>query len=173
MSFFIYPQQFDARHVYFYPPTQNQITDNPESKFSRIVYSTPHISLNSVGFILHLTPSKPAYAKWVVSYEADHPQNADIISRLRGIECAIIDKYVHAISQSRHRSHALADHLSSGCIKAYEHHTDSLSGVDGIDRAAGDHSVPDGDSASQLIVTIYGIWETPAECGLIYKFAKW
>ena len=173
MSFFIYPDRFDATHVHFCPATQNQHDDHTESKFSRIVYSTPHISLNSVGFILHLTPSKPAYAKWVVSYDVDHPQNAAIISQLRGIECAIIDKYVHAINESRHRSHALADHLISGCIKAYEHHADSLSGLDGIDRAAGDHSVPDGDSASQLIVSIFGVWETPAECGITYKFAKW
>ena len=190
MSFFIYPDRFDATHVHFCPATRNQRDDHTESKLSRIVYSTPHISLNSMGFILHLTPSKPAQpiysAKWVVSYDPDHPNNAGIISQLRGIECAIIDKYVHAINQSRHRSHALAQQLSSGCIKAYAHTSACEPGLDDDMDAACDGVSPnngnsgnsgnnggDGDSASQLIVSIFGVWETPAECGIIYRFTKW
>ena len=181
MSFFIYPDRFDATHVHFCPAIRNQLT---ESKFSRIVYSTPHISLNSMGFILHLTPSKPAYAKWVVSYDPDHPNNAGIISQLRGIECAIIEKYART-SESRHRSHALAQQLSSGCIKAYAHYTACEPGLDDDMDAACDgisantHGISanngggDGDSASQLIVSIFGVWETPAECGIIYRFTKW
>jgi hypothetical protein len=187
MSFFIYPDRFDATHVHFCPATRNQRDDHTESKLSRIVYSTPHISLNSMGFILHLTPSKPAQpiysAKWVVSYDPDHPNNAGIISQLRGIECAIIDKYVRT-SESRHRSHALAQQLSSGCIKAYAHNSACEPGLDDDLDAACDNCISanndssgnnggDGDSASQLIVSIFGVWETPAECGIIYRFTKW
>ena len=191
MSFFIYPDRFDATHVHFCPATRNQRDDHTESKFTRIVYSTPHISLNSMGFILHLTPSKPAQpiysAKWVVSYDPDHPNNAGIISQLRGIECAIIDKYART-SESRHRSHALAHQLSSGCIKAYAHTSacepgldddmdaacDGISANNGITNGiSANNGGGDGDSASQLIVFIFGVCETPAECGIIYRFTKW
>jgi len=195
MSFFIYPDRFDATHVHFCQATRNQRDDHAESKFSRIVYSTPHISLNSIGFILHLTPSKPAQpiynAKWVVSYDPDHPTNAGIISQLRGIECAIIDKYMRTSKSPRHRSHALAQQLSSGCIKAYAHYNACEPGLDddmdaeacdGIgannDNSGNSSSSGGGDgdsSASQLIVSIFGVWETPAaaECGIIYRFSKW
>jgi hypothetical protein len=192
MSFFIYPDRFDATHVHFCPATRNQRDDHAESKFSRIVYSTPHISLNSMGFILHLTPSKPAQpiysAKWVVSYDPDHPTNAGIISQLRGIECAIIDKYVRTSESPRHRSHALAQQLSLGCIKAYAHTSaceldddmdaEACDGIGANNDNSGNNSGNnggDGDSASQLILTIFGVWETPAtaECGIIYRFTKW
>jgi len=193
MSFFIYPDRFDATHVHFCPATRNQRDDHAESKFSRIVYSTPHISLNSMGFILHLTPSKPAQpiysAKWLVSYDPDHPTNAGIISQLRGIECAIIDKYMRTSKSPRHRSHALAQQLSSGCIKAYAHNSACEPGLDDdMDAEACDgiganndnsgnsgNSGGDGDSGSQLILSIFGVWETPAtaECGIIYRFTKW
>ena len=192
MSFFIYPDRFDATHVHFCPATRNQRDDHAESKFSRIVYSTPHISLNSMGFILHLTPSKPAQpiysAKWVVSYDPDHPTNTGIIYQLREIECAIIDKYVRTSESPRHRSHALAQQLSSGCIKAYAHTSACEPGLDddpdaacdgiganndNIGNSSGNNNGGDGDSASQLIVSIFGVWETPAECGIIYRFTKW
>lgn len=192
MSFFIYPDRFDATHVHFCPATRNQRDDHTESKFTRIVYSTPHISLNSMGFILHLTPSKPAQpiysAKWVVSYDPDHPNNTGIISQLREIECAIIDKYVRTSESPRHRSHALAQQLSSGCIKAYAHTSACEPGLDddpdaacdgiganndNIGNSSGNNNGGDGDSASQLIVSIFGVWETPAECGIIYRFTKW
>ena len=192
MSFFIYPDRFDATHVHFCPATRNQRDDHTESKFTRIVYSTPHISLNSMGFILHLTPSKPAQpiysAKWVVSYDPDHPNNTGIIYQLREIECAIIDKYVRTSESPRHRSHALAQQLSSGCIKAYAHTSACEPGLDddpdvacdgiganndNIGNSSGNNNGGDGDSASQLIVSIFGVWETPAECGIIYRFTKW
>ena len=192
MSFFIYPDRFDAMHVHFCSATRNQRDDHTESKFTRIVYSTPHISLNSMGFILHLTPSKPAQpiysAKWVVSYDPDHPNNTGIIYQLREIECAIIDKYVRTSESPRHRSHALAQQLSSGCIKAYAHTSACEPGLDddpdaacdgiganndNIGNSSGNNNGGDGDSASQLIVSIFGVWETPAECGIIYRFTKW
>ena len=182
MSFFIYPQKFDACHVHFSPATQNQNMDNPDSKFYRAIYSTNHISLNSVGFVMHFIPkhAQSLYCnKILVSYETAHPTNAGIIAQLHRIECAIIDKFVHSvIGEPRRCIYSLSEHLNTGCIKAYapHHHndTDYLSDYGHAEDEVSDACDPCiGNSSFQFVVTIFGVWETQTECGLVYKFMKW
>lgn len=127
MSFFIYADRFDPRHVHF-GPTQcehpsintntntntntNATTTNTNTNFSRITYSTNHISLNNVGFVL---------------------SDASVASLVRA-ECAILDKYVLQRGEPRRPVHSIA---------------------------------PAADTSSSI--TIYGVWETHDECGLVYK----
>jgi hypothetical protein len=129
MSFFIYADRFDPRHVHF-GPTQcehpsintntsihtntntNTNTNATTTIFSRITYSTNHISLNNVGFVL---------------------SDASVASLVRA-ECAILDKYVLQRGEPRRPVHSIA---------------------------------PAADTSSAI--TIYGVWETHDECGLVYK----
>jgi len=189
MSFFIYPQKFDTCHVHFGPATQNQNTEHTDNKFYRTIYSTNHISLNSMGFIMHFIPTKTVHSpynnKWLMFYDVDHPANASIIAHLRRIEGSIIDKYVHSVSvlgESRQCIHSIADHLNSGCIKAHaRHHDDNdhasyehgFMSDDELNDAGGDHCGNNNNGSLQLIVTIFGVWETRTQCGLVYKFMKW
>lgn len=118
MSFFIYADRFDPRHVHFGPtqcehPSINTNTNtNTNTNFSRITYSTNHISLNNVGFVL---------------------SDASVASLVRA-ECAILDKYVLQRGEPRRPVHSIA---------------------------------PAADTSSAI--TIYGVWETHDECGLVYK----
>lgn len=138
MSFFIYADRFDPRHVHFGPtqcehPSINTNTSintsintntntntntsihtnaNTNTIFSRITYSTNHISLNNVGFVL---------------------SDASVASLVRA-ECAILDKYVLQRGEPRRPVHSIA---------------------------------PAADTSSSI--TIYGVWETHDECGLVYK----
>ena len=181
MSVFIYPHKFDACHVHFGTATQNQNTENPDNKFYRMIYSTNHISLNSMGFIMHFIPTKTAHSiynnKWVMYYDVDHPTNAGIIAQLHRIECSIIDKFVHSVlGESRQCIYSIAEHLKSGCIKTHAHHADDDSSEncfatdDETTDAGGD---PCGNNGFQLSVTIFGVWETRTQCGIVHKFMKW
>lgn len=174
MSFCIYPHKFDACHVHFGTATQNQTTENPDNKFYRMIYSTNHISLNSMGFVMHFIPIKTAHSiysnKWVMYYDADHPTNASIIAQLHRIECSIIGKFMHSVlGESRQCIYSIAEHLNAGCIKTHAHHGDD------------DHSLENGFATNdettdatgfQFSVTIFGIWETRTQCGIVYKFIK-
>jgi hypothetical protein len=208
MSFFIYPHKFDACHVHFGPATQNQTTENPDNKFSRMIYSTNNISLNSLGFVMHFVPTKTAHMpysnhKWLMAYDADHPTNAGIIAQLCRIECSIVEKFTHSVlGEPRQCTYPIAEHLNSGCIKAYSHHQYQHQYPPHQHpypyqypyqyhhlphphhHADDDHSQSTDDETSasdacdpcirfQLVVNIFGVWETRTQCGLVYKFTKW
>ena len=187
MSFFIYPQNFNACHVHFGPATQtHQTNECQDNKLYRMIYSTNHISLNHMGFIMHFIPIKTAHSpysnKWFMHYDVNHPTNSSIITHLCGIECSIIDKFTRSVlGESRQCIHSIAEHLNSGCIKAHSRHHDD------DDHASSDHGgathdeMPDTTACDnwgnhgnlQIIVTIYGVWETRTQCGLVYKLTKW
>ena len=243
MSFFIYPNKFDARHVYFGPSTQS--TENYDNKFHRIMYSTQHISLNNLGFVTRLVPTKIIHHatphKWIIHCDVEQPNNAEMIEQLCTIECAIIDKFMQSgLGKSRHCIYSLAEHLNSGCMKTHSHHDvhdhfsnhgvvtydDDADNADDDDDADADDDNNDDDNNAdddnddndnnddndddrecdmfagcgagagagcgagcgagsgsgagcgagagfQLIVSIFGVWETQTECGLACKFTKW
>jgi hypothetical protein len=156
MSFLIYPHNFNARHLHFGTAVQNN--DANDSKFSRIVYSTKHISFNGVGILVDLAGSQcdVHYNKVFVRFDSGHPANKTITSQLDDIECSIVSNYVDSVLGGTRRCvHLLRDQLNSGCIKAYVNHPEP------IDRAA-----------AGCMLKICGIWETNDECGMTYKFLK-
>jgi hypothetical protein len=181
MSFFIYPNKFDVSHVYFGPV---QTSEKSDSQFYRVMYSTQHISLNNLGFVTHFMPTKIMHHntphKWLMHYDVDQPKNASMIEQLRIIECAIIDKFVQSgLGESRQCVYSLAEHLNSGCVKTHahnddpDHFTDLMDHGVGIDADdAGGSDICSGGAGFQLIVSIFGAWETQTECGLAYKFTK-
>lgn len=186
MSFFIYPNNFDASHVHFSPSTHH--TENSDSKFYRVIYSTKHISLNNIGFVTHFIPTKIIHHpsstphKWIMHCDVDQPHNAGMIEQLRTIECAIIAKFVQSgLGEPQQCIYSLAEHLNSGCMKTHAHHDDydhfTNHGVmtneddGGCDICNGAGSVT--SAGFQFNVSIFGVWETRTECGLAYKFTKW
>ncbi len=197
MNFFIYPDKFDPCHLHFGPIMENNIhkhaTNNPNqnpdvnAKFSRITYSTKHISLNNVGIVLHLHSVKQVHAfhhsgnhvnKLMVSYDELHPTNASIVKQLKQIECAIIDKYVHNAlepGETRRCVHSIEDILKTGHLKVCSHRCEDY------DFANPESHVFNEDEGcadacdmyhGNAVVVIFGVWETPTECGLVHKFVK-
>ena len=197
MNFFIYPEKFDPCHLHFGPLMENNIhkqtthtpTQIPDTnaKFSRITYSTKHISLNNVGIVLHLHSAKqiPPFHhignhvnKLMVSYDELHPVNASMVKQLKCIECAILDKYVRNVmepGETRHCLHSIADHLKTGHIKVCSHRCDDHDFANSELHAFNE----DGCAADacdiyhgNAVVIIFGVWETQTECGLVHKFVK-
>jgi hypothetical protein len=154
MSFLIYFNQFDVRNVYLEPPA------SPDVKMSRLIYSTPRIALNNIGFAMHLVPTKVIQHykdEWSMHFDAGHPVNAGIIEQFRSIESDIINKFMHpGLAGKRHCIYA--NTLADGCIKT-DNETD----------------VPTSSSSAdvQFILYVLGIWETPTEFGIACRFAKW
>ena len=115
MSFFIYVDKFDPRHVHFSPAqcehpqspnngnngnngnTGNTGNTGNNGKFSRITYSTNHISLNNVGFVLSDAP----------------------VASLVRVENAILDKYVLQLGEPRRPVHSIASQTSDDTLAIY------------------------------------------------------
>ena len=175
MSFLIYPHKFDACHLHFGTAVQNNDTAN--SNFSRIIYSTKHISFNGVGVFINVSGAKHEhhYNKMFISFDTALPANQALVSQVHAIECKIINKYVDAVlGCTRRIIHSLTDQMNSGCIKAYVNdHLWSVSGTHEANASAN----PIGNAimnsnGNQIMLKICGVWETNDECGITYKFIK-
>ena len=172
MSFLIYPHKFDACHLHFGTAVQNNDTAN--SNFSRIIYSTKHISFNGVGVFMNLSSAKHEqhYNKMFISFDTAIPANQVLVSHLHAIECKIINKYVDAVLGCPRRIiHSLTDQMNSGCIKAYVN-DHVWSGGGGTNEANPIGHAIITANGNQLILKICGVWETKEECGITYKFIK-
>lgn len=160
----IYPDKFDDRHLYYEPAVQNN--DAADSKFSRIVYSTNHISLNGIGIALDFVGARceQHYNKMFVSF--DPGLNQSIVSQLRMIEHNIINKYVDSVLEGTRRCiYLLTDQLNSGSIKIYTKDNDDNDNDNDKDIMS--------HKRNMMMIKIYGVWETNDECGITYKFVKW
>ena len=198
MSFFIYNDKFNANHVHFGPVTLSPINSG---KFSRLTYSTNHVTLNNAGFVLKLHSVYSVYPllkhgngngngngnKYSVTYDADHPEYASKVDQLRVIERLILDKYAMQLqAPGLRRVYSISDRLQAGHITVHEYAAslfDTLGVDDGDDGDDGDGDCHgDGeytDSCNDvhhgnfsIAVTIYGVWETQHACGLVHKFVK-
>lgn len=166
MSFLIYLNHFNTNNVYLEPATVNAIPHAipHDAKFYRITYSTPRISLNPVGFVMHIVPTKITQHynnKWSIQFDASHPANAGIIEHFRKIETDIMNKFMHSGLGDK-RQCVFANNLTEGLIKTdYE-----------ADVSPGSSSFAS-LSESQFVLYIMGVWESQTEYGISCKFAKW
>ena len=168
MSFLIYLHQFNVRNVYLEPVTAHTHPQpNPhhlnDVKMSRLIYSTKCITLNNIGFAMHLVPTKIIQHyndEWSIHFDASHSMNASIIEQFRKVESDIINKFMHAELADKQQC-SFANTLMEGCIKIDNETNASL--------IAGSSSSAD----VQFILYIIGIWENQNEFGLACKFAKW
>jgi hypothetical protein len=173
MSFLIYPHKFDAVHLHFGPAVQGDA-----SKFSRIIYSTQHISLNGIGIVLELASAKHEqhYNKMFVSFDPGLAANQTLVHQLRAIESDIVDKYVDAISGTQQCIYSLSDQLNGGCIKSYINSNSNMNDANDAFNSIVDAEACAGTNASsncnKLMLKICGVWETKDECGITYKFIK-
>jgi hypothetical protein len=169
MSFLIHPHMFDTRHLHFGIAVQNN-DDTTDSNFSRIIYSTNHISLNGLGVVMNLSGAKNEqhYNKMFLLFDPTLPANQTLVAQLHDIECKTINKYVDSVLGSARRCiHSLTDQLNSGCIKAY---VNDHSGSNDV-TASGANAIVNANR-NQLMLKICGVWETNDECGITYKFIK-
>ena len=176
MSFLISPGDVDSVHLHFGPTVKNNDSDG---NFSRIIYSTKHISFNGLGIMVDLAnvQHESHYKKTFMRFDPHAPENSTTMTQLQTIENEILDKYVGHVTKDSLRCvhHSLAEQLNVGCIKAY---TNDGSGTGtGDDQADcsyghGHGHGPGHASKIQVMLKICGVWETNGECGILYKFIK-
>ena len=171
MSFLISPCDFDSIHLHFGPTVKNNDSDG---NFSRIIYSTKHISFNGVGIMVDLADvqHESHYKKTFMRFDPHAPENSTTMTRLQTIENEILDKYV--IKESlRCVHHSLAEQLNVGCIKAYTNDGSGAGTGAGNSDDQADCSHGHGHASKlQVMLKICGVWETKGECGILYKFIK-
>jgi hypothetical protein len=176
MSFLISPGDFDSVHLHFGATVKNNDSDG---NFSRIIYSTKHISFNGVGIIVDLADvdHDSHYKKTFMRFDPHAPANSTTMTRLQSIETEILDKYVgRVIKDSLRCVHSLAEQLNVGCIKAYTNDGSVVSGSGSGYGHSDDHvdcSHGHGHASKlPVMLKICGVWETKGECGILYKFIK-
>lgn len=139
--------QYDDKHVYFCEPIKNNIIC--DGNFIRILYSTNFVVLNGIYLLIQF--NDVALEKYYNKYNCNFniQTHSDLIQNLKNIEENILKK----ISIKNKQPHCkVYEQIKSGNIKVFG---DVISKQNNL-----------------FILKISGIWETPKNYGLTYKFIK-
>ena len=139
--------QFHEDCIYFCDPIKNNIIN--ESVFIRILYSNELFILNAVylHFPLQNVFVEKYYNKYKCSFDINN--HHEIIEKIKNIEEVILKK-INITNKVKH--YKLYDQIKNGNIKIFSDNIDNI------------HNI--------FILKISGIWETPYEYGITYKFSN-
>ena len=135
---------FDINQIYFNRSVNNTVIDN--GKFTRVLYSCPLYTINSLLYSLHISNIKIEnnFTKYKCYFSCD--KNKHIINKIKVIENTILE----ASEINKNKIFCISEQLKTGCIKLFEN-TNST-------------------KEKQFILKISGIWETETDFGLTFKF---
>lgn len=138
--------QYDNKCIFFCEPIKNNIMN--EGTFIKILYSNENITLNGIYLLIDICDivCEKYYNKYKCSFNILN--NKDIINNLKLIEEEILKKY----NTIKTPCYKIYEQMKCGYIKMY-----SIIGI---------------KQTSSFILKISGIWETPQNYGLTYKFIK-
>jgi hypothetical protein len=139
------PDNFNKNYIYFNDPIQNTIIN--ESRFIRIIYSTPNIIFNGINILVNfiIDSVDKQYNKNIINYSVE--KNEQVIKSINNIEKTILDKYC----SNKVPSYNLASQISSGSLKLFSESIDKKKNID-------------------VILKISGLWEDDSSYGITYKF---
>ena len=139
------PENFNASYIYFNEPIQNTIIN--ESRFIRILYSTPNIIFNGINIFLkiNIDAIDKHYNKNIIYYSID--KNIETINNIKNIEHIILKKY----ASDKIPAHNLEAQVNTGVLKLFSDSNDNKKNID-------------------IILKISGLWEDNASYGITYKF---
>lgn len=139
------PENFNSNCIYFNEPIQNTIIN--ESRFIRILYSTPNIIFNGINILLQINIDgiDKQYNKNIIFYSIE--KNIDTINNIKNIEKTILEKY----SSNKSPAYNLASQVNTGVLKLFSDSTDKKKNID-------------------VILKISGLWEDNSSYGITYKF---
>lgn len=134
----------DSNSFFFGKNINNTVIAN--GRFTRVLYSTPLYTLNSILLNIKLNGIKmeKSYIKYKCRFSPG--TNSDIINKIKCIEENILEK----ANIDKKRINNISDQLRTGLIKIF---------IDNNTRILND-----------IILKISGIWETEKEYGITYKF---
>lgn len=137
--------QFNISFIYLYTPVKNNIIEN--SKFIRIIYSEPRMTLNGLYLVFDFKGDiqiEKYFNKFKFYFKPE--LNEPILNDLINIEKKILEK-LNITNKSP--SFQIADQLKMGFIKLFSK-CNNLN--------------------SRFIIKVSGIWESDKDYGLTFKF---
>jgi hypothetical protein len=139
------PEKFNKNYIYFNEPIQNTIIN--ESRFIRILYSTPNIIFNGINILLKINIDglDKQYNKNIIYYSVD--KNTEMINNIKNIEHTILQKY----STDKTPAYNLEGQVNTGVLKLFSDSNDKKKNID-------------------VILKISGLWEDNMSYGITYKF---
>jgi ribosomal protein S17E len=138
--------QYNENEIYFCEPTKNNLMN--EGIFTRILYTTPSLTLNGINLLIHLndTVIEKYYNKFKCSF---NPYiNKEIVEKIKMVEKSILNQV--SITDKR-AQFKIGEQLSNNHIKLF---SDPL------------------EKNNLYMLKISGIWETDYDYGVTYKFIK-
>jgi hypothetical protein len=141
----IHPEYITKEYIYFNEPIQNNIIN--ESRYIRILYSTPIIVFNGIHVLINLSIDniERQYNKNILYYNIE--KNTEAISSIKKIEKIILKKY----NSVKAPSYNLSELLDSGVIRLFTDFTEKK-------------------KVMNIILKISGLWENDETYGVTYKF---
>ena len=141
-------KDYSINYIYFLDSIKNTVLDN--SYFIRILYSNENYSLNGLYLNVKFNDVTLINNNNKVKYSIKVTNNIDILNCIKHLEYDILEK----ISINKKKVYKITDQLQSGVIKIINNNYNSVSSLDD----------------NNYILKISGLWETPTEYGLTYKF---
>ena len=141
-------KDYSINYIYFLDSIKNTVLDN--SYFIRILYSNENYSLNGLYLNVKFNDFTIINNNNKVKYSIKVTNNIDILNCIKHLEYDILEK----ISINKKKVYKITDQLQSGVIKIINNNYNSVSSLDD----------------NNYILKISGLWETPTEYGLTYKF---
>jgi hypothetical protein len=132
-------------YIYFNEPIQNNIIN--ESRYIRILYSTPNIVFNGIHVLINLTIDnmERQYNKNIIYYNIE--KNTQTINSIKKIEQIILKKY----NSFKSPCYNLSELLDGGVIRLFTDLTEKRKVIN-------------------IILKISGLWEDDKTYGVTYKF---
>lgn len=139
------PENFNSNYIYFNEPIQNTIIS--ESRFIRILYSTPNITFNGINILLKINIDSvdKQYNKNIIYYNTD--KNTEVINNIKNIEHTILKKFC----SDKTPTYNLESQVNTGILKLFSESNDKKKNID-------------------IILKISGLWEDSVSYGITYKF---
>lgn len=139
------PENFNSNYIYFNEPIQNTIIS--ESRFIRILYSTPNITFNGINILLKINIDSvdKQYNKNIIYYNTD--KNTEVINNIKNIEHTILKKFC----SDKTPTYNLESQVNTGVLKLFSESNDKKKNID-------------------IILKISGLWEDSVSYGITYKF---
>lgn len=139
------PENIKKEYIYFNEPIQNNIIN--ESRYIRILYSTPNIVFNGIHVFINLTIDnmERQYNKNILYYNIE--KNIQAINSIKKIEKKILKKY----NSLKSPYYNLSELLDGGIIRLFTDLTEKK-------------------KVMNIILKISGLWEDDETYGVTYKF---
>ena len=118
------PENFNSNYTYFNEPIQNTIIS--ESRFIRILYSTPNITFNGINILLKINIDSvdKQYNKNIIYYNVD--KNTEVINNIKNIEHTILEKFC----SDKTPTYNLESQVNTGILKLFSESNDKKKNID-------------------------------------------